>query len=208
MAVALGRQRRGRGAASLVSSLFLATAMCVSIPSSASAVGTSSTLCSGYAACSQGTYTTHGYAAHSATSYWEMYPGDNCTNYVAFVESTQYHVATPSYDLGNADQWAASAAGHGVLVNKTPLVGSVAVWLNDSTGIPGSGHVAVVEAVGPHSSYVVVSQQHMIGTDGFDWVILKRGGSPGQWLNWPEEFIHFTMSDVTPAATLTRSTGS
>ena len=55
-----------------------------------------------------------------------MYPGDNCTNYVAFVESTVYGVSTPTYDLGNGYTWASAAANNGVLVNHTPTVGSVA----------------------------------------------------------------------------------
>ncbi len=204
----LGHQFGRRGAAAFAAALLLAASIGVLTSGPALAASSPSTLCSGYSACSQGTYTTHGYPAHQTISFWGMYPGDNCTNYVAFVESTQYHVATPLYDLGNADEWATSAAAHGVLVNKTPLVGSVAVWPDDSAGIPGSGHVAVVEAVGPRASFIVLSQQHMIGADGFDWVLVKRSGSSGQWLSWPSEFIHFTMSDLTPAATLTHVTSS
>jgi hypothetical protein len=116
-----------------------------------------------------------------------MYAGDNCTNYVAYAEST-FGVPTPSYSLGNADEWVAAAAAHGVLVNHTPTVGAVAVWGGD---MGGSGHVAVVEAVGPNVSYVDISQQHMIVADGFDWVRIFQDTSKNQWQDWPSAFIHF-----------------
>jgi surface antigen len=118
-----------------------------------------------------------------------MYAGDNCTNYVAYAEST-FGVETPSYSLGNADEWAAAAAAHGVLVNHTPTVGAVAVWSGD---MGGSGHVGIVEAVGPSVSYVVISQQHMIVADGYDWVRIYPGGSKNQWQAWPSAFIHFPL---------------
>jgi hypothetical protein len=121
-----------------------------------------------------------------------MYAGDNCTNYVAYTEST-LGVLTPSYDLGNADEWVASASAHGVLVNHTPTVGAVAVWYGD---MGWSGHVAVVEAVGAKVSYVVISQQHMITADGFDWVRIFQVPSENQWQVWPNAFIHFPVASV------------
>jgi surface antigen len=121
-----------------------------------------------------------------------MYAGDNCTNYVAYAEST-FGVPTPSYSLGNADEWVASAAAHGVLVNHTPTVGAVAVW---GWNMGGSGHVAIVEAVGPNVSYIDVSQQHMIVADGFDWVRIHQDAAKNQWQDWPSAFIHFTLGPV------------
>lgn len=174
----------------------------------ASAANTSSTLCSGYAACSQVGFTTHGYQSHLDSSYWRMYAGNNCTNYVAFVESVAYQVATPSFDLGNGGQWAASALAHGLTVNKTPTVGSVAVWTGGASGMSPSGHVAVVEAVGPRSGYVVVSQQHMMVTDGYDWVRLEPTATGNQWEQWPSEFIHFAASPVARAARMTPMSAS
>jgi surface antigen len=163
----------------------------------ASAASASSILCSGYSACSQSGFTTHGYQSHSDSSYWLMYAGNNCTNYVAFVESATYQVPTPSFDLGNGGQWASAALTHGVLVNKTPTVGSVAVWVGGASGMTSSGHVAVVEAVGPHGSYVEISQQHMLVTDGYDWVRIVPNATGNQWELWPNEFIHFASSPVT-----------
>jgi surface antigen len=121
-----------------------------------------------------------------------MYAGDNCTNYVAYTESI-FGVPTPLYDLGNAYQWVASAAAHGVLVNHTPTLGAVAVW-NADMGY--SGHVAVVEAIGPNLSYIVISQQHMIVADGYDWVRIYPDTSKNQWQNWPNAFIHFPSGAV------------
>jgi surface antigen len=170
----------------------------VATTSPVSAASASSTLCSGYALCSQGAFTTHGYQNNSGTSYWTMYPGDNCTNYVAFVESTVYGVATPTYDLGDGGLWAGAAAQNGVLVNHTPTVGSVAVWTGASSGIPSEGHVAVVEAVGPLNSYIVISQQHMLDdANGYDWTVIYPTPSQNQWEMWPNDFIHFSSAPTT-----------
>ena len=92
-----------------------------------------------------------------------MYAGDNCTNYVAYAESS-LGVPTPQYSLGNADQWVAAASAHGVRVNHTPTVGAVAVWYGE---MGWSGHVDVVEAVRANVRSKVISQQHIIITDGF-----------------------------------------
>jgi surface antigen len=160
---------------------------------SASGATPNSILCGGYTACSQGLFSTHGYPSHAGTSYWQMYAGDNCTNYVAYTEST-FGVVTPSYDLGNADQWVAATTAHGVTVNHTPTVGAIAVW---SADMGYSGHVAVVEALGPNDSYIVISQQHMIVADGYDWVRIYPDASKNQWQDWPNAFIHFPLG---PAA--------
>jgi surface antigen len=139
---------------------------------SASASG----LCDGYAACSVNGFSTYGYPAHAGTSYWEMDPGDECTNYVAFVESSSYRLPAPPYGLGNAGTWGANTRAHGVEVNHVPSVGSVAEWYGDSYGIGPDGHVAVVEQVGPDDSYIVVSQQHIgADIDGFDWERITAG---------------------------------
>jgi surface antigen len=171
----------------------------------ASAAGAGPNLCEGYAACGTAPFTDHGYPQHEGTPYWEMYAGDNCTNYVAYVESTAFGVPAPTYDLGNADEWASTAAQNGALVDRTPAVGAVAVWPEDSAGVPGTGHVAVVEAVGPGGSYIDVSQQHMIATDGYDWVRIYLHGGPNQWEQWPAAFIHFKGVDAAlPARRLAR----
>ncbi len=151
-----------------------------------------STRCSGYASCSRGSFTTNGYQQHAGTSYWTMYAGNNCTNYVAYVESTVYGVPTPTYNLGDGGAWAAAAARHGVRVDRVPSVGAVAVWFGGSSGIPWPGHVAVVEDVGPRDRYVDISQQHMSGDpDGFDWTRIYRNAAENEWQQWPNRFVHF-----------------
>lgn len=155
----------------------------------------SSIVCQGYAGCAARGYTGHGYGQHSSTSYWRMDAGDECTNYVAFVESTVYRAPTPSYLLGNGGQWAASASAHGVVVNSTPAVGAVAEWDGGTFGMGPLGHVAVVEKVGPHDSYIVISQQNISSdVDGYDWTRINSGYPPDQWQEWPSSFIHFPIA--------------
>jgi surface antigen len=181
-------------------SLVAAALMALALPpltTSVSAAGMPSTLCTGYTGCAQGSFSTHGYQNASESSYWRMYAGNNCTNYVAYVESTTFQVPTPTYDLGNGGQWAAAAAEHGVVVNDVPSVGAVAVWTGGMSGMPASGHVAVVEAVGPRDTYVVISQQHMIGLDGYDWVRITHNPAGNAWEDWPTSFIHFPSPTVT-----------
>jgi surface antigen len=150
----------------------------------------SSELCAGYTPCAASPLTNHGYENAADASWWSMYPGINCTNYAAFVESQVYGVPTPSVLMGDAYQWADRAAEAGIPVDATPTVGSVAVWGADSAGMGGYGHVAVVESVGAGGSYIDVSQSGM-GTqqDGYDWERISRTG--GSWEPWPTSFIHF-----------------
>jgi surface antigen len=159
--------------------------------------------CSGFAGCSVGGYSTHGYQSYMWQSWWRMDPGNECTNYVAFVESTVYHVATPGYLLGDAGEWPASAASHGVLVNDTPSVGAVAVWYGGDAGIGYAGHVAVVEQVAPGGQQIVISQQHISAdADGYEWTRMTRGGLANGWQQWPDVFIHFVTGTASapPAA--------
>jgi len=146
--------------------------------------------CGGYTACASVPFTTHGYENAAGVSWWSMYPGVNCTNYAAFVESQVYGVATPGVLMGDAYQWASRATDVGIPVDDTPAVGSVAVWGADSPGMGGYGHVAVVESVGPDGSYIDVSQSGMgAQADGYDWERIARAG--GSWESWPTSFIHF-----------------
>jgi surface antigen len=152
-------------------------------------------LCAGYAACSTGGFTTNGYPANAATSWWRMYPGVNCTNYAAYVESQVFGVSTPEYLLGDAYQWAGNAAANGVPVDDTPSVGAVAFWGADAVGMQQWGHVAIVEAVGPNGSYIDVSQSGMGSSDdGYDWQRIYAGAT--SWESWPESFIHFPGTDI------------
>jgi surface antigen len=149
-------------------------------------------LCQGFIGCDNGAFSSHDYAAGYYQSWWNMDAGDECTNYVAFVEATVYGVPTPDYLLGNAADWPAAAAAHGVVVDDVPAVGAVAVWDPYSPGIGPLGHVGVVEAVGPHNSYIVVSQQHLLAdADGYEWTRLNPRQPGSEWESYPNVFIHF-----------------
>jgi len=175
---------------SLSSVLCLGLLIIGGVLDSSSASADAFKVCSGYGACSVNGYTTHGYEAHAGVSYWTMNAGNECTNYVAYVESAVYGVSTPGYNLGNGGAWAANAAAHGVVVNNVPTVGAVAEWNGGEPGLPPPGHVAVVEAVGPDDSYIVISQQHIAADPGgYDWMRIDAGSQ--SWEPWPDHFIHF-----------------
>jgi surface antigen len=169
----------------------LITMTSMTTSTSASAADPPSIQCTGYAACGRGPYTTHGYQFHSSTSYWNMYAGNNCTNYVAFVESTTFGVAPPPYRLGDAGQWPVTAVHDDAVVNHIPTVGSVAEWNGGSPGIPSPGHVAIVEVVGPQHSYIVISQQNILDVNDYDWTRINADGAGNLWEQWPSNFIHF-----------------
>jgi surface antigen len=192
-----------RGSVSRGIALLTATAaatlclLATQFAASARAADTSQ-LCAGYSPCSTGSFTTHGYQYAADESWWAMYPGINCTNYAAFVESQVYGVPTPHLLMGDAYQWADRATEAGIPVDQTPTVGSVAVWGADAAGMGGYGHVAVVEAIGPNGSYIDISQSGMGSQDdGYDWERIPRAG--GSWETWPSSFIHFAGPGIPTA---------
>jgi surface antigen len=161
----------------------------------------SSVLCQGYAPCNARGFSSHGYGARGGRSYWRMSAGNQCTNYAAFVESTVFHAHTPGYLLGNGGQWASTARAHGVTVNRIPAVGAVAEWDGGAPGIGPMGHVAVVEKVGPHDRYIMISQQHIgSDTDGYEWTRINAGFPRNLWQEWPDNFIHFRITRITRIA--------
>ncbi len=154
-----------------------------------------SLLCAGYTPCNTQSYTTHTYEYAADQSWWSMYPGVNCTNYAAFVESQVYRVPTPGLLLGDAYEWGERAAQDGIPVDQTPTVGSVAVWGADAPGMGGDGHVGVVEAIGPDGGYIDVSQSGMgTANDGYSWERVYRDSS--SWESWPSSFIHFSGAGI------------
>ena len=169
--------------------------------------------------CTVTPYTTHNFENAWTNSYWnnpavqETDPnsgvGANCTNYAAYVESTVYGVPAPHpVGLGNATDWAANAPKDGFTVNHTPTVGSVAQWYaNDNSPVIGSdGHVAIVEAVGPNDSYIVISQDNWhTDTDYYGWAKILNAPDAPNTEPWPDNFIHFTSGGHGAAATLSYS---
>jgi len=193
-------------------------AMAIDTPMAAAAPD-AGPLCEGYShsnppypLCTVAPYTTYNYQNELNTLYWPGTgsSGVQCTNYVAFVESRVFGVATPDYALGDAANWATAAEGHGVTVSQTPTVGSVAQWNANPPYIGSQGHVAIVEEVGPNDSYIVISQDNWESdTDKYGWALILAN-TPGQGEPWPDHFIHFqttTLSNTQPAR-LIQSTGN
>jgi surface antigen len=148
-------------------------------------------LCSGYSSCVSNGYTDHGYEAKSGTSYWGMFAGHNCTNYVAYVLKMINGAPTPSTGLGNGSEWDTNATVNGYQVDDVPALGAVAQW-EDSGGHPG-GHVAYVEAVNSNGSIWVSQDSYPAGP--FTWKGLSVGSS-----DWPDHFIHFDQRDANPSS--------
>jgi hypothetical protein len=172
----------------------LVTVTCL-LACSSGARATGTRVCDGYAACTAAGFPSHDYAGHAESSYWLMSAGDQCTNYAAYVEQTEYGVAAPRYILGDGGEWAITAGEHGVAVDHTPTVGAVAEWDDGTAGIGGPGHVGVVEAVGrvgDRINWIDISQQHIDSdADGYDWERIYARSSPSTWEPWPSHFIHF-----------------
>lgn len=91
-------------------------------------------------------------------SYWGMYAGHNCTNYVAWRLSST-GIARPRTQPGNAADWAANAVIDGYAVDDVPTVGAVAQWDAGVGGYGADGHVAYVERVEDDGT-VLVSEDY------------------------------------------------
>ncbi len=122
--------------------------------------------CTGFAGCDRLGYGNAGYEKVYKQSFWLMYGGHNCTNYVAYRMSAKgmATIRVPGQD-GNATNWGPMARMHGWQVNSTPSVGSVA-WFSASSGLGSSaGHVAYVESI--QGNMITVSEDNWQGD--FDW---------------------------------------
>lgn len=122
--------------------------------------------CTGFAACDAAGMGNAGYENNYLNSYWGMYAGHNCTNYVAY---RLIRLGVPTIRVGSqtgdAYNWGNLATQHGWQVDSTPAVGSVA-WFTASSGLGSSaGHVAYVESV--QGNLVTVSEDNYGGN--FDW---------------------------------------
>ncbi len=81
-------------------------------------------------------------------SYWRMYAGHNCTNYVAYRMIMKGVQDAPwGYPGGSAWQWRAGAKKAKIKVDTTPAVGAVMQWGRNTNGGGSSGHVVYVEKV-------------------------------------------------------------
>jgi surface antigen len=164
--------------------LFFAALLVPSAPAQAA----STVLCTTYSGCSDKGYSHAGYASAKGTSYWGMYTGTNCTNYVAYRLITTNGLSNkrPAPGVGNARDWGTAMAS---VTDTTPAVGAVAWW--GKTG----NHVAYIEKV-VSSTEIWVSESNWSGS--FDWRKITKSGS-----GWPDGIIHFTpaapVSSTQPA---------
>lgn len=171
--------------AAIVAGLLVAAAVVVPTPAEADKV----VLCSGVtkaevAACDQSDW-----ADHMANSYWSMYAGHNCTNYVAYRESMN-GVPTPTIRLHNANQWATNAAKLGYTVNATPAKGAAGVFGTYN-------HVVYIDGVG--NGYLLISEDNYPGY--YPKGMYRRlKVYPGDSL-YPKQFIHFEAAAGTVATT-------
>lgn len=78
---------------------------------------------------------------------FDAFPYGQCTWYVASLRTVTWG--------GNADQWAGSAAAHGMPEGMTPEVGAIVVWGAGGGYDAQYGHVAYVRAVLSPTSFVV-----------------------------------------------------
>lgn len=157
---------------------------------SAVALTVSTYLCSGYAECQAAGYPHAGYRRAGTSMYWQMYPGHNCTNYVAYRMVKNGMPNTRPWDgAGNASHWGVEMSA---ITDPTPRVGAVAWW---KAGVPpagSSGHLAYVEKV-ISSTEIVVSEDYWGGD--FHWRKITKAET-----GWPSGFIHFNDVAVESSA--------
>jgi surface antigen len=142
------------------------------------AEATSSLLCKGFSGCAQAGYANFGYAANYRKSWWRMYSGHNCTNYVSYRMVMRGMSATrPWSGSGDARNWGVVFKSK---TNQTPMVGSVAWW--------STNHVAYVQQI-IDANTIIISEDHWGGD--FDWRKIVRSGG-----GWPTGFIHLNDEAV------------
>ncbi len=137
----------------------------------------SALLCTSYSSCSRAGYGHGGYESKQRNSYWNMYTGTNCTNYVAYrlISTNGMPNTRPRPGVGNARDWGPTMSD---VTDKRPSVGSVAWWGRPS----GGNHVAYVERV-VDSDEILISESNY--GRAFDWRRITKGSG------WPDGFIHF-----------------
>lgn len=147
-------------------------------------------LCTGYVGCAQAGYSHAGYRTAGATMWWGMYPGHNCTNYVAYrmVKSGMPN-ERPWSGGGNATEWGVKMAG---ITDGVPAVGAIAWWRANAPGAGSSGHLAYVERV-VSSTEIIISEDSW--GDDFHWRRIRKADG-----RWPSGFIHFNDQVITNVA--------
>lgn len=164
----------------LCSALLVAVVLFALVPLASPAAATSSYLCTGYAGCKDEGFSHFGYRGASKQMWWRMYAGHNCTNYVAYrLVRGGMSAERPWSGTGMAYHW---GRANRQITDRTPMVGAVAWWAENSGGVGSSGHVAYVEEV-VSSRKIVISEDSWGGE--FHWRTITRGSG-----SWPTGFVH------------------
>lgn len=151
-------------------------------------LASSTYLCTGYAGCQAAGYGNAGYQSAASTSYWRMFTGYNCTNYVAYrLIKNGMPDTRPWEGNGNAANWGVEMAP---ITDQTPRVGAVAWYKPHVTPAGSAGHVAYVEEV-VSDTEIIVSEAYW-GGDFYWRRITKTGGG------WPSGFVHFNDAAMEP----------
>ncbi|MBF0815065.1 CHAP domain-containing protein [Microbacterium paludicola] len=163
--------RLPRALAALLATLALVVSSLVFV-APAQAITWGPKLCDGFAACAAKGYGNAGYQSVYKQSFWNMYGGHNCTNYVAYRMQKAGIPRFVRVGYGNAYQWGAEAKAAGLAVDKgTPRVGDVAWWDRAAIGGSGLGHVAYVEKVDVRAGTFTVSEDNY--SSDFDWRVYR-----------------------------------
>ncbi|MFD0535265.1 CHAP domain-containing protein [Actinomadura luteofluorescens] len=137
--------------------------------------------------CQSGNYSclaATGYAGQSVWGSWG--PGHNCVSYAAYRLSANGASKPWPGAIGNAFEWDEKARAAGVVVDTTPVIGSIAQWDG------AFGHVAYVEVV--TSTYIEISEDSYI-TDTYGYSSRRRLERSGTTFA-SAEFIH--LKDLPP----------
>lgn len=183
--------RRARDTATLLAGALLV--LLVGMPGTTTgpiSLASSTYLCTGYQGCATAGFGDGGYRQAAGTSYWRMFTGHNCTNYVAYrLIQSGMPGTRPWEGNGNASNWGVAMAG---ITDQSPRVGAIAWYPPHVTPAGSAGHVAYVEQV-ISDTEIVVSEDYWGGD--FHWRrITKSGGG------WPTGFIHFNDRVVEPTS--------
>lgn len=191
-----------REAHSVFASLLVAASVVMTVPEQASA--SSQLLCQSFEQCSSQSPESADFADAYLESFWNMTPGHNCTNYVAYRLTHHGRLVARPFGTNSASTWGQAAQDDGVPVVTSPSAGDVAWWgpeLSGATGTTTQGaddggptnHVAIVEAVDTDGT-ITISEDNLNGD--FQW----RRLSPGP--EWPRGFIRYPQSDGSPFGVL------
>lgn len=163
------RPRRARALVRLLTTVAAIAALCqaqLAAPAPAEALTWRAPACTEFVGCNAAALSNTGYQAVYTTSFWYMYGGHNCTNYVAFRLQQDGIARFVRTGHGNAWEWGSEARLAGIAVDRgTPRPGDVAWW--DKAAIGGMGHVAYVESVDAAAGTFTVSEDNYSST--FDW---------------------------------------